>query len=262
MPGRFAVSELYQENFAEQHLKLSDLHGKVREQKKRKCGQFLSVSKSLNRPPPPQKKKKRPYVGNVRLRQGRLEAKEHREFLTRDVDFMFCNNFNDVLGCRSTYGVKHTPDDYLAGLFCLLKPGAVLVTLSELVRLPPTRKQINENRAQRNLPTRPDASFYDLQVIQDPGGEESFTFTCLPIKMYKYTRTNSLEATFLCDNPRCQAAVQATPIVAHQQQEQQQQQDDNDDDEERLLAIAQCPHCESLQRSKRKRRESRKPMHF
>lgn len=155
---------------------------------------------------------------------------------------MYCNNFNDVFSSRShTKSInRYTPDDYLAGLFCLLKPGARLICLEALKQLPPPLEQMNEIRASRNLSKHPNASFYDMEIRKDEGGDSSFTFTSAPFTVYIYTRKG--DATFLCSNPKCDGANNATPIKAWTETK-----------EGNAIVVDHCDRCDCKLRASRRR---------
>ena len=73
----------------------------------------------------------------LHLRHGRLEEEANREFLTKDVTRALVNNFD----CQFSYKVAkanqtYTLDDCIAGLFALMRPGTILITLHPLP-LPP-----------------------------------------------------------------------------------------------------------------------------
>lgn len=151
-------------------------------------------------------------VGPVRMRHGSLEAQEHRSFLTQDVDFAFCNNFGQVFGDRSKKGKElHSMDDHLAGLFCLLKPGAVLVTLYPLI-LGFSRDEANAVRSLHGLPESDEASFYTEEEYE-LSGKGLLSWTNNNFKAYKYTRLPN--STFLCCNSRCKKAQDSTPIPSY-----------------------------------------------
>jgi hypothetical protein len=177
------------------------------------------------------------HVGQARLRHGRLEEPIHREFLTSDgagVDLLYCNNFNGVFSHRSNdKQVTWCLDDYIAGLFTQLKPGAKLVTLSEIGRLPPPLAEANELRLKNGLAPSSNASYYTLDVIDDPGGQGKLTFTEKAFKFYIYTRVGT--ATYLCD------ACDGAPISASQLLNE-------GGDHERLITVICCPHCQHQKR--------------
>lgn len=145
------------------------------------------------------------------MRHGSLESPEHLQFLTQNVDRVFCNNFGGVFGDQSAkLRQSRTLDDYLAGQFCLLPEGAIFCTLSELP-LPPCTAQVNQNRTKHGFAERDHVSFYTLETY-DVTGTGLLSWTDKPFVVYKYTRTGS--ATFLCSNPTCPKAQQSISIPA------------------------------------------------
>jgi hypothetical protein len=158
-------------------------------------------------------------VGDIQLRHGRLEDQTHREFLTKGVTRAYVNNFNGVFAERSSKSnQKYFLDDYVAGLFAMMKPGAVMVTLHPL-SMGPTMNEANEVRVKQGMKQSKYASFYDTDRVllgkacdtvkwnQHSGNQKN-------IYIYKYERLeqSSDEAVFLCCNPMCEAAKNATPI--------------------------------------------------
>lgn len=147
------------------------------------------------------------------MRHGSLHAPEHRAFLTEDVDVAFCNNFGNVFGHRCVDKPEEkTMDDYLAGLFCLLKAGAVFVTLHPLP-LPPSLEEANMIRARLGLQESEAASFYNVEEYE-LFGKGLLSWTDKSFVVYKYTRTNQSVATFLCCNPKCEKARSMEAIPA------------------------------------------------
>jgi hypothetical protein len=151
-------------------------------------------------------------VGKVDLRYGRLEDKEHQEFLTKGITRAYVNNFNGVFAERSTkLNQKWFLDDYCAALFALMAPGAVLVTLHPL-NLGQTRTEANESRVKKGLNASENSSFYNIEQVllgkacdsvkwnQHSGNKKN-------IYVYKYTRVAQTggdgKAVFLCSNPVC-----------------------------------------------------------
>lgn len=160
-------------------------------------------------------------VGPVHLRHGRLEDVEHREFLTEGVTRAYVNNFNGVFAERSCKAnQKWFLDDFVAGLFALMSPGSVLVTLHPL-NLGPTREEANATRKKQGLVESGNASFYDVEKIllgkacdtvkwnQHSGNQKN-------IYVYKYTRLvqPADDAVILCCNKSCKVAKQQLPIPA------------------------------------------------
>lgn len=166
------------------------------------------------------------------MRHGSLESPEHLQFLTQNVDRVFCNNFGCVFGDKSAKARQtRTNDDYLAGQFCLLQEGAVFCTLSELP-LPPCTAQVNQNRAKHGFAESDQASFYSLEMY-DVSGTGLLSWTDKPFVVYKYTRTGE-SATFLCSNPTCSKAQQSISIPATRQEGQ---------GNEKRIVVNHCHEC-------------------
>ena len=143
--------------------------------------------------------------GNVAFEQGKLQDPDFRDFLVEETDLVFCNNFGKFVllslvwvgavawSCAVIYNVgltlQKSPfdtqnfysvggvfsgerdganlDRFVAGLFALMKPGTVLVTLAPLrstLSCLPLRDQ-NEYRVEAKLCESKDASFYKLDVL-------------------------------------------------------------------------------------------------
>lgn len=161
-------------------------------------------------------------VGKVSFRHGRLEDEAHRDFLTKGVTRAYVNNFNGVFAERSSkLNQKWFLDDYVCGLFGLMEPGTILVTLHPL-NLGPTQDEVNSKRRKHELGESPNASFFTVEKIllgkaynsvkwnQHSGNENS-------IYVYKYTRLAQPagpDAVFLCCNRDCEDAKNCTPIKA------------------------------------------------
>jgi hypothetical protein len=185
-------------------------------------------------------------VGKIRLRHGNMEDDVHRAFLTEDVDLLYCNNFNGVFGVRANdRDVDWCLDDTLAGLLSLLKPGARLVTLYQLHRLPLPRAEANDVRVSNGLDPRDDASYYELDIVEDPGGNDKLSFTRKAFTYFVYTRVG--KATFLCHDKQCthnQSAIPASKIFSRTRASQTL---------ERWLPITMCPYCGREARNSRRR---------
>lgn len=162
----------------------------------------------------------------------------HLDTLTKSVDLLFINNFNGVFACRSNdKAVTLSLDDCVAGLLTKLKAGAKLISLYPLHRLPPSLKDANAMRESKTLPQRADASYYELEIVQDYGGEEKLNFTEEPFNFYIYTRIGN--AKFICAN--CDAETsEAGEII------------DN-----KLVARVDCPVCKQAARTKRNRQAAK-----
>lgn len=187
----------------------------------------------------------------VSLRHGMLEEPEQRSFITEG-DKVFCNNFNDVFGCRSTHKVGFSPNDFISGLFCLMKHKAEMVTLCQLV-LPPSKAVVNEERVRNKLNALEDASFFDVEIFNDEGGEDKLSFTEKPFEIYKYTRISE-HAQWYCWTNGCENST--TPIKAWREiniasAEKPKQL--------RVLPILECDKCHARVPSKRERRKTAQP---
>jgi hypothetical protein len=169
-------------------------------------------------------------VGVLRLRHGRMEAPEHRKFLTNNdadngqgITKAFANNFNGVFAdkcemAKQTYFL----DNYLAGTFAQMKVGSILVTLHPL-DLGPSQSEANKRRQQHGLVESLNSSFYEdeklsLGMAKDVVSWSQFGGKTDSIDVYKYTRveqaTGDGASVFLCCNPLCDKATLGTPIPA------------------------------------------------
>ena len=160
--------------------------------------------------------------GKIHLRHGCLGDPEQQAFLTEGVTKTYFNNFNDVFSERSSKKGNQTYylDDFAAGLFTLMQPGASIATLAPL-RLGPTRDEANKLRETRGLTKSDNASFFKAERILLGKACDSVKWTKLSgniddIYVYKYTRLEqaSNRAVFLCCNPSCEYATNNTPIPA------------------------------------------------
>jgi hypothetical protein len=161
-------------------------------------------------------------VGDVHLVHGRLEDEVHRSFLTEGVTRAYVNNFNGVFAERSTkLNQKWFLDDYVAALFALMAPAAVMVTLHP-VSLGPTKSEANQTRKKQGLGENENASFYDVEKVLlgkacDTVKWNQHSSNQKNIYVYKYTRLSqpcSESSVFLCCNPICQLAKDDVPIPA------------------------------------------------
>ena len=153
-------------------------------------------------------------IGKLRLRHGKLEDKEHRYFLTDGVDVAFCNNYNQAFGEKSQKSGPrhlHSLEDFIAGLFCLLQPGAILVTLGRL-SLGPSLKDANRARRKHGFDESEAASFYEMEEIVFSGRDLVSWSRGLKFSVFKYTRIG--DANFLCCNRDCENARNMVPIQA------------------------------------------------
>jgi hypothetical protein len=163
-------------------------------------------------------------VGKAILRKGCLEDRKCRKFICnpRKITKCFANNYNGVFGERTQLkNDLHSLDDYIAGLFCLMAPGSILVTLHPLSMVPP-RTTVNERRARHKQKPSSSASFYEMEELElgegrhvaswsEHGGNKN------KIKCYKYTRVhqpNETEAIFMCWNPYCRIYKDGTRLSA------------------------------------------------
>ena len=178
-----------------------------------------------------------PVGASVELLHGNLADPVHRTFLTDEVDLMFCNNFNDIMNTRANLrSIDWYPDDYIAGLFTQLKPGAKLVTLYPIKRLPPSLHEATDDRLARHMMPNEHASFFNLQVIPHSGGDDNFTFCNKPFQFYVYTRIGP--SAFLCSDPSC--PNNSAPLSAYEIKHQL------------LLPVTHCPNHVERRRTRRK----------
>lgn len=161
-------------------------------------------------------------VGKVILRKGELQDKTHLEFLTDGVTCAYANNFNGVFAARAEAKNSIFLDNYIAGLFTLMKPGSVMVTFHP-IDLGLTLEEANEMRGRHHLKASGDASFYEYDRIElgeakdcvKWGKKESGCRNL--IMLHKYTRVkqpSGTDAVFLCCNGLCENARNSTPIKA------------------------------------------------
>ncbi|KAL3908866.1 MAG: hypothetical protein SGILL_008318 [Bacillariaceae sp.] len=161
-------------------------------------------------------------VGKVELRLGQLEDPQHKDFLTQGVTKAYVNNFNGVFAERSTkLGQKYFLDDYVAGLFALLQPGAIMVTFHP-ISLCLDLNEANEARRKHGMEDSANASFYEYERV--PLGQayktvkwKQISGNTKEIYVYKYRRLlqdHGGEAVFLCSNPKCKNAIDNKPITA------------------------------------------------
>jgi len=177
------------------------------------CSQMLNYNREHQSPRP---------IGKIDLRLGQLEDPEHREFLTKNVTRAYVNNFNGVFAERSTKnGQKWFLDDYIAGLFAEMKPGAIMITFHPL-SLGLDKDQALALRRKHGLNASENASFYSFEKVflgkayktvkwnQRSGNQND-------INVYKYRRLaqpHGEDAVFLCSNPQCENAINEIPIPA------------------------------------------------
>lgn len=163
-------------------------------------------------------------VGKVDLRYGRLEDPEHHKFLTDGVTRAYVNNFNGVFAERSMKpNTKWFLDDYVAGIFASMGPGARLVTLHQ-INLGPTLSEANKRRRDHNLSESDNASFYEVDKLLLGTACDSVKWNQVTgnknlIYVYKYQKLRQRgqpdgKTVFLCCNPTCRFAQEAIPIDA------------------------------------------------
>ncbi|VEU42839.1 unnamed protein product [Pseudo-nitzschia multistriata] len=164
----------------------------------------------------------RPKVGSVDLRLGRLEDPSQKDFLTKGVTRAYVNNFNGVFAERSSKNNdKWFLDDYIAGLFASMAPGAIMVTFHPL-NLGLNRSSTNELRTRHELEQSEYASYYHSEKILLGKAWNSVKWNkrsgnTNDIYIYKYRRLaqpNHDDAVFLCCNPTCKLAIDMKPIPA------------------------------------------------
>ena len=163
-------------------------------------------------------------VGKVDLRYGRLEDSEHHKFLTEGVTRAYVNNFNGVFAERSMKPNKNWfLDDYVAGIFASMAPGAILVTLHQ-INLGPTLNEANKRRRDHNLSESDNASFYEVDKVVLGAACDSVKWNQLSgnknkVFVYKYKKLRQPsqpagKTVFLCCNPTCRFAKESIPIDA------------------------------------------------
>jgi hypothetical protein len=151
-------------------------------------------------------------VGKVILKKGRLEVEDFRNFLVNPgkITKCFANNFNGVFGDRSDLKEKNHLDQYIAGLFCQMEPGSVMVTLHPLA-MGRSLSVANELRKRHKAPPNRNASFFEVEKIDlgearhvvswSENGSNKNKILC-----YKYTRVyqpHGQSAVFMCCNGTC-----------------------------------------------------------
>ena len=188
--------------------------------------------------------------GHCELRQGDMKSPDQWAFLTEGVTIVFVNNYNDVMGVRSTDSGA-TLDDHICAVFAALKPGARMLTLHPMLGLGPSREEANAKRRERKLPESDDASFFSCREIvlkpkpRDwaPDGEDVVSWGGNDITAHVYERLGdqSLEgdrAAFLCLNRECTGPGYATRVF---------------DDDSRTL-VTECVYCEAPRQLKARSR--------
>jgi hypothetical protein len=167
-------------------------------------------------------------IGGIDLRLGRLEDPTHTEFLTKGVTRAYVNNFSGVFAERSSKNdQKWFLDDYVAGLFALLEPGAIMITFHPL-NLGLDREGANEQRKKHNLTESGNSSFFVFERLALGKACKTVKWNIrsgnqTEIQVYKYTRVRQPSegrAVFLCTNPQCPKARNAVPIDATMENEE------------------------------------------
>lgn len=201
--SRYMIGNLFCEDLMKQHEKDRTLEEKVRSIHSICYASTRSISRAVA-----VAMRQDHGIGQVDLRHGRLEDPRNRAFLTEEVDVALCNNYNGVFKRCAKVRNKYNLDDFVAGLFCKMKPGAVLITLDRLDIGPACRTRANKYRSACGLDESDDVSFYEMEELicvgkdndlfsWQGGGEKQYT-------VFKYTRVTG--ATFMCCNPHCEQA--------------------------------------------------------
>ena len=161
-------------------------------------------------------------IGKIDLRLGQLEDPQHREFLTKGVTRAYVNNFNGVFAERSAKNhQKWFLDDYIAGIFALLAPGAIMITFHPL-SLGLAIEEANAIRKKHGLKESKNASFFRSEKVLLGRASKAVKWcrrsgNTSDIYVYKYWRLHQPhgeQSAFLCCNPQCENAKNETPIPA------------------------------------------------
>ena len=167
---------------------------------------------------------------------------------------VFVNNFNDVMGRRSTETRDGpTLDDRICAIFAALEPGARMLTLNRMLALGPSRDEANQVRERRGLPPSADASFFSYRTVMlepkarpwAPDGEDVVSWSGLPIEAHVYERLGGQSlpgaaAAFLCSAKDCPGNALATAVLGDESHE----------------LVTECVICgEPRQRATRERRQ-------
>ena len=196
--------------------------------------------------------------GDCVLRCGNMRDERHWDFLTKARDGghmkVFVNNFNDVMGHRSTETRDGpTLDDRICAIFAAMQPGARMLTLHRMLALGPSRDEANQVRERRGLPPSADASFFSYRKVTltpqpwpwAPEGEDVVSWGGSAIEAHVYERLGGQSlpggaAAFLCSARGCQMGNHSATAVL--------------DDERRV--VTECVYCgEERQRATRERRQ-------
>jgi hypothetical protein len=157
--------------------------------------------------------------GEIELIHGRLEDKNHRDFLCK-TDLSIVNNACGVFADRSaTKEGEYTPDDYVAAIFANMEPGSVMITFYPIHRqlgLSLEGAQVMRNKHNMVYDNLSLLGFYKHEAFDlNKCGEKVSTYgsssrSTTPQRVYKYTRLHQgeqhLTSVFLCCNPFCRRA--------------------------------------------------------
>ena len=145
-------------------------------------------------------------VGTIDFRRGRLEDPKNLQFLTKDVDFAFCNNFCGVFGEKSRQKGQRDGfllNDYLVGLLTQMKPGAVLITL-DILPAGPDRKAVNKHRRRHRMTEKAEASYFELDEFSyanDPRNKHLFSWMTQKVDFTLYRYSGFFVVTLLATSP-------------------------------------------------------------
>ncbi|CAH0373245.1 unnamed protein product [Pelagomonas calceolata] len=197
--------------------------------------------------------------GDCRLEWGNMRDEQWWDFLTKAEEGghmkVFVNNFNDVMGHRSTETRDGpTLDDRICAIFAAMQPGARMLTLNRMLALGPSRDQANAVREQRGLEPSADASFFSERKVTltpqpwpwAPEGEDVVSWGGSAIEAYVYERLGGQSlpggaAAFLCSARGCQMGNHSATAVL--------------DDESHEL-VTECVYCgEERRPAPRERRQ-------
>lgn len=163
--------------------------------------------------------------GSITYRHGYLQDPQHRDFLTTDVTHIFFDNYNGIFsGFR---GLAENLERYVAALFAGAPEGTIMITMSPLrasLGCKPLKEAIHtRHRFGLPVPEATDASFYEVEEFNLGPINDVYSFAAgyaeteqAQVKCYLYLRTHqqTKRASFLCNNPQCKMAQEATPIEA------------------------------------------------
>ena len=163
--------------------------------------------------------------GTITFQHGNLQDPQHREFLTKGVTHIFFDNYNGVFSGER--GLAENLERYVAALFAGAPEGTIMITMSPL-RAALGCKPLKEAISSREklglpIPHATDASFYEVEEFKLGPINDVYSFAAgytereyARLKCYLYLRTHqqTKEASFLCNNPDCKVAQEATPVEA------------------------------------------------